>query len=197
MTTTVNGSNTIVEVAPDLVSKWIASRQAVLVDVREDFEYAAERIASAEHHPLTTFDADRVRSACGDRRVVFYCRSGRRSADAARRYQSGTQPVFHLAGGIQAWKSAGMDTIRAPGAPRVDVMRQTQIAIGTIVLAGTLLGAFVSPWFLILSGFMGAGLIFAGASGTCGLALLMGRMPWNRVASASTCGGACRTGGAA
>lgn len=195
-TATVNGSNTIVEVAPDLVSKWIASGQAVLVDVREDFEYAAERIGPAENHPLGAFDAERLRSTYGDRRIVFYCRSGRRSADAARRYQCGTQPAFHLAGGIQSWKQAGMNTVCPPGGPRIDVMRQTQIAIGAIVLAGTLLGAFWTPWFLVLSGIMGAGLVFAGLSGTCGLALLIGRMPWNRVARACG-GGACGVGGAA
>jgi hypothetical protein len=58
-------------------------------------------------------------------------------------------------------------------------MRQVQIAAGSLVVAGTLLGAFVHPAWLVLSGFVGAGLVFAGITNTCGLALLLARMPWN------------------
>ena len=63
-------------------------------------------------------------------------------------------------------------------------MRQVQIAAGGMVLLGVLFGAAVSPWFYLLSGFVGAGLVFAGVSGTCGLAALLRVMPWNRVAAA-------------
>lgn len=84
-----------------------------------------------------------------------------------------------MAGGLEAWKAAGLETRVDRSAP-IDVMRQTQITIGTIVLAGVLLGTLISPWFLILSGFMGAGLVFAGSTGWCGMAMLMARMPWNR-----------------
>jgi hypothetical protein len=60
-------------------------------------------------------------------------------------------------------------------------MRQVQITAGSLVALGTALGWFVSPWFLILSGFVGCGLMFAGLSGWCGMAMMLGRMPWNRV----------------
>lgn len=183
MVATLNESKPkLVDVSPDLLTQWLRSGEAVLVDVREDFEHASERIEGAENHPLSKFDAAALRARHAGRRIVFHCRSGKRSADAATRFQSGDAPVFQLAGGIQAWKDAGLATLRPTTGPRVDVMRQTQMAIGTFVLAGVLLGAFVSPWFLILSGFMGAGLIFAGASGTCGMAVMIGKLPWNRVA---------------
>ena len=55
-------------------------------------------------------------------------------------------------------------------------MRQVQIAAGSLVL----LGAIVSPWLYGLSAFVGAGLVFAGVTGTCGLARLLRVMPWNR-----------------
>ena len=64
-------------------------------------------------------------------------------------------------------------------------MRQVQIAAGSLVLLGVLLGAFVAPAFYALSGFVGAGLLFAGASGFCGMARLLAAMPWNRRASAA------------
>jgi F0F1-type ATP synthase assembly protein I len=59
-------------------------------------------------------------------------------------------------------------------------MRQVQIVAGTLVVTGTLLGAFVSPWFLILSGFVGSGLVFAGVSNTCALAMLLAKLPYNQ-----------------
>ena len=63
-------------------------------------------------------------------------------------------------------------------------MRQVQITAGSLVLIGLLAGVLASPWALILSGFVGAGLVFAGASGWCGMAVLLARMPWNRVTPA-------------
>lgn len=178
--------DTLVDVTPQLLADWMSRGEVSVVDVREDFEHATERITPSANEPLSAFEPRRLHDRQGKRRVVFYCRTGRRSAEAARRYRTADEPVFHLAGGIEGWKSVGMSVERAPGAPRIDVLRQTHMTIGTLVLTGTLLGAFVSPWFLIISGFMGAGLFVAGASGTCGMAMLIGKMPWNRVRGRTT-----------
>jgi hypothetical protein len=59
-------------------------------------------------------------------------------------------------------------------------MRQVQIFVGSLAAAGAILALAVNPWFAILPLFLGCGLLFAGISGTCGMALLLGRMPWNR-----------------
>lgn len=174
----------IVEVQPTLAAKWIECGDAVLVDVREDFEHATERIDGAHCCPLSQFDPDALQRRFEGKRVVFHCRSGKRAAKAAERWPTGDEPAFHLAGGIEGWKHAGLHTIRAPGLPKFDAMRQTQVVIGSLVLGGTLLGAFVSPWLLIISGFMGAGLIFAGLSGTCGMAVAISKLPWNRGSAA-------------
>lgn len=63
-------------------------------------------------------------------------------------------------------------------------MRQVQITAGSLVLTGVLLGLFVAPGFFGLSAFVGAGLIFAGVTGWCGMANLLRVMPWNRRAAA-------------
>ncbi|MCA9242720.1 MAG: rhodanese-like domain-containing protein [Phycisphaerales bacterium] len=183
MTAIAEKTGTVTQVAPEMLAKWLANGDVALVDVREDFEYAAEWIPGAQHHALSEFEADAVRAQSAGCRVVFYCRSGKRATEAAQRFQAGSEAVFCLAGGIEGWKNAGREVKRSASAPRIDVMRQTQMVIGAFVLTGVLLGAFVSPWFLIISGFMGAGLIFAGASGTCGMAMMLARMPWNRVAA--------------
>ena len=160
-----------------------------LVDVREDYEHAAERIDGAANRPLSKFDPAAVRDEAGDRKVVFQCRTGNRSGKAAERYAQLGEPAFNLAGGIERWKGEGGDVERAAGAPKLDIMRQVQLTIGLLTILGVALGAFVSPWFLILPAFLGSGLTFAGATGWCGLALLLGKMPWNKV----DCGASCST----
>ena len=85
-----------------------------------------------------------------------------------------------LDGGVNAWRRARLP-LRV-GRKRLPVDRQVQLIAGSMVLLGVGLGLTVSPWFLALSAFFGAGLTFAGATGTCGLALVLMKMPWNAVA---------------
>lgn len=186
MVATDTKTETVTDVAPELLETWLREGSAVLVDVREDFEFAEERIEGAELVPLSEFDAGAVRAGHPGARVVFHCRTGRRSADAAGRFRQGDEPVFHLAGGIEAWKAAGKATVKMPRGSRLPVMRQVQITAGFLVAAGVALGFFASQWFLLIPVFVGCGLMFAGATGWCGMAMLLGRMPWNRVKS-----GAC------
>ena len=170
----------LTEVPPDLLEQWLGEGSAVLVDVREDFEHAAERIEGAHHAALSKFDPAAIRAAHGDKRIVFHCRTGKRSSEAAGKFHTGDEHVFHLTGGIEAWKASGRATKRSSRGPRIDVMRQVQMTAGSLVLLGVLLGALISPWFTALSGFVGAGLFFAGASGWCGMAKLLSKMPGNR-----------------
>jgi rhodanese-related sulfurtransferase len=173
----------LIEVSPEMMEKWLADGTAVLVDVREDFEHARERIEASAHHPLSEFDADQLHTIFSGKRVVFHCRTGGRSSEAAGKF--GEEQAFHLSGGIEAWKDSGRDVYRYGSASRFDIMRQAQIVAGAIVLTGVLLGSFVNVGFFALSAFVGCGLIFAGLSGWCGMAYLLGRAPWNKVGSSS------------
>ncbi len=170
----------LVDVSPDLLAEWLAAGEAVLVDVREDFEHREERIDDAVSRPLSKFDADALRRECGGKRVVFHCRSGKRSADAAGRFRQGDGPAFHLAGGIDAWKDAGLPVTRPVSGARLPVMRQVQIAAGSLVVIGVVGGLTVSPWLFGVAAFVGCGLMFAGITGWCGMAKLLAVMPWNR-----------------
>lgn len=168
------------DVAPDLLASWMAAGDTLVVDVREDYEHAEERIEGAVLRPLSVFDAEALRREAGTKRVVFHCRSGKRSLDAAERYRQNGEATFHLAGGIEGWKSAGKPVTRPATAPRLPIMRQVQITAGALVAIGVALGVMASPWFLGLSGFVGCGLMFAGISGWCGMAKLLAVMPWNK-----------------
>ena len=107
---------------------------------------------------------------------------------AAYLIRAGRRPRV-LEGGMTAWRRA-----RSPcaGPQRLPVDRQVQLIAGVMVLTGVTLGTLVNPWFLAISAFFGAGLTFAGATGTCGLALLLLRMPWNRPRPAPRMGPAAR-----
>lgn len=78
-----------------------------------------------------------------------------------------------------AWKAKGLTTIKSTKAP-IDLMRQVQIIAGSLVVLGVILGLFISPNYILISGFVGAGLLFAGVSGFCGMARILSFMPWNK-----------------
>jgi len=181
----------LVDVSPEMVQKWIDDGDAVLVDVREDFEHATERIEQAKNHCLSKLDIEQLRKECGDCRVVFHCRTGQRSAEAAVKF--GGEQAFHLLGGIDGWKAAGRPVRRSAKAPKIDIMRQVQIVAGALILTGVVLGSLVNPWLYGISAFVGCGLMFAGLSGWCGMAKLLSTMPWNKAAVSCCSSGACES----
>jgi len=154
---------------------------AVLIDVREPDEHARERIEGARLAPLSRFDpVSLVGEAERGKVAVFHCNSGNRTAQAADRLLgAGFAEAYQLEGGLQGWKRAGLPVIADRKAP-LPIMRQVQIAAGSLVLLGIVLAVLVSPWFMALSAFVGAGLIVAGITGFCGMANLLLHMPWNR-----------------
>lgn len=168
------------EVDAATAQQWLACGDADLVDVRERDEHAREHIAGATLVPLSSFKTEQLPTNEG-RKVVVHCRSGRRSLEAAAQLaQTGQYEVYSLKGGIEAWSRSGLPTEVNRRAP-IPIMRQVQIVAGSLILIGTLLGAFISPWWLILSGFVGAGLVFAGVSGFCGMANILALLPFNRI----------------
>ncbi len=159
-------------------AKALIDRGAVLVDIRGPDEYAREHIAGALHYPLSELKPSIITAE--HPAVIFHCRSGNRTAaNASRLAAAAACDAYCLEGGIEAWKAAGLPVIKDVKQP-IDIMRQVQITAGGLVLIGMLLGTLVSPPFYALSAFIGAGLLFAGITGWCGMAKLLACMPWNR-----------------
>ena len=171
-------------------------RDVFVLDVRSRLEFEGERIDGAVNLPLDDLQAhlDEVPEQAD---VVVVCRTGVRATIAAEMLaRAGRRPRV-LEGGLHAWRRAGLPL--REGRKRLPVDRQVQLIAGLMVLAGLGLGMLVSPWFLAIAAFFGAGLTFAGATGTCGLALLLFKMPWNRPLGLPTAdgGAVCAAGGAA
>jgi rhodanese-related sulfurtransferase len=180
----VNGSteNQLKLVDAPTLKEWIEQDTVLLVDVREPAEHAGEHIPGSILFPLSKFDPAQM-PIDPDKTLVLYCRTSNRSQQAAQKLlAAGHLEVTHLSGGMDDWKQQGLPTKVNKNAP-ISLMRQVQIVAGSLVFTGTLLGAFVSPAFLILSGFVGAGLMFAGITDTCAMAMLLAKLPYNQKVS--------------
>jgi rhodanese-related sulfurtransferase len=163
-------------------AKRLIDEGAVLVDIREADEHARERVPGARHNPLSRLSPVDARGA---KAVIFHCRSGARTvANAPRLVAAADCEAYILEGGLDAWKKAGLPVAKDARRP-IEIMRQVQIAAGSLVLLGIALGVWVAPALLGLSAFVGAGLVFAGTTGWCGMAKLLALMPWNRAARAA------------
>lgn len=162
------------------LKQWLDHNQVILIDVREPSEYAAERIDGAKLVPLSRFDINQIPFG-DDKDIVLQCQTGNRSGQAAQQLlNSGIETVTHLEGGLNAWKQRGYPVRVNRNAP-ISINRQVQIIIGSIIVITTILGAFVSPLFLVVSGLAGAGLVFSGVSNTCPLANLLAKLPYNQI----------------
>jgi rhodanese-related sulfurtransferase len=163
--------------AHDLADQ-LAEQRVRVIDVREPMEYASGHIAGSLNVPLARITEADLPSGP----LVLVCHSGNRSSQAlSRLLQNGhPHPLADLEGGIPAWQQAGQPVHKLKNAP-LPLMRQVQIAAGSLVLLGVILSQALAPGWIWLSGFVGAGLVFAGVSGFCGMARLLAAMPWNRV----------------
>lgn len=171
------------KLSPQQVRARMEGGQAVLVDIREPDEFARSHIMGAQSQPLSTWEKAHL-SVDPDADVIFTCRSGMRTAGACDRLAARVSgDAFVLDGGLDAWAKAGLPVATNADAP-MEIMRQVQIAAGSLVLIGVLLGFLVAPAWFGLAAFVGAGLTFAGVFGFCGMARLLMLAPWNRVKAA-------------
>lgn len=170
---------TLTLLPPDRAAELLKQRSAVLIDIREADEFARRHVNGALSRPLSLFEqAPRHAASAGD--VIFTCRTGMRTAANAERLKGAVDgPAYILEGGLDAWAAVGLPVEEDRKAP-LEIMRQVQIAAGLLVLLGVGLGITVSPAFLGVAAFVGAGLTVAGATGFCGMARVFSAMPWNR-----------------
>jgi rhodanese-related sulfurtransferase len=167
------------KIAPTELQRRLQADTAVLIDIREPSEFAREHILGARLVPLSAIDSHDFDTQ-HDKAAVFTCRSGNRTTmNAARLLAKGFREAYVLEGGLDGWKRAGLPVHFNAAAP-LDLQRQVQITAGGMTFAGALLAWLVAPEFILLSGFVGAGLMVAGLTGFCGMARLLAAMPWNR-----------------
>ena len=149
-----------------------------IVDVRSPDEFAHEHVEGSINLPLDTV-LEHTETLRSYDHVYLYCRSGNRSGQAcARLHDANMAHAASIEGGIDAMQKAGFHILKKKGV--IPLQRQVLLGAGTIVATGIVLSYFASPYFQLLSLAAAAGLIYAGLSGNCMLALFLARMPWNR-----------------
>lgn len=178
---------TVNSISPQRLQESITKGDPVeLIDVRTPVEFRETHVTIARNVPLTQLDAKSLTAGRSvETPLYIICKSGGRGRQACEQIiAAGYSNVVNVEGGTQAWDAAGLPVIR--GRKAVSLERQVRIAAGSLVLTGAVLSQLVHPWWIGLSGFVGAGLIFAGITDTCGMGLLLARMPWNNVTSCAT-----------
>ena len=161
-----------------------------LVDVRTPAEFREIHVPFALNKPLDALDVKRLAGDADGKPLYVICKSGQRASMACKKINAeGGRAAVCVVGGTIAWEQAGFEVNR--GKKAVSLERQVRIAAGTLVLTGVTLAAIVHPWWIAFSGFVGAGLIFAGVTDTCVMGMLLARMPWNQVAGTPADSAAC------
>lgn len=169
----------IQEVDPVDLKKMLDKGEALLIDVRERLEYNEEHIAKAQLYPCSGFDPLTLPEPFS-KKIVFYCRSGKRSAHAGIKWAeyNGFSEAYSLKGGIEFWKAAALPTVVNLEVER-KIEHQTYILAGSFVIIGCLLAYFFSDWFLVVPLLIGLLLTVSGFRGHCYISYLLSKLPYN------------------
>lgn len=152
-----------------------------ILDVRTPVEYQEKHIEGSTLAPLDSLNEKSIAELNKDNSEPIYivCHSGNRAKNCIdKMHHSGFDNAVLVKGGIQAWEKENLPLNR--GKETISLERQVRIAAGTFIFTGSLLAWFIHPAWLALPAMMGAGLLFAGITNSCGLGLLLARMPWNK-----------------
>jgi len=149
-----------------------------LIDVRTPAEFEEIHAVHARNVPLDQLTPEKLGVAPGEK-LYMICKSGARGRQACEKLAAcGLQDVTNVSGGTDTWNREGLPVVH--GKKTISLERQVRITAGAIALTGALLALFVHPYFAGIPAFIGAGLVFAGITDTCGMAMVLARMPWNQ-----------------
>ena len=164
-----------------------ASGAICCVDVRSAGEFRPEHLEGSLSLPLDELLSSKGAlpdflqvGKEGSLPVCLICHSGKRALRAQQFLQEQGVEVSVLEGGIEEWKARGGACEKSCSRGGIPLTRQVLLCVGVLNLLGLSLAYFVDSSWLLFPVFLSLGLIFAGLSGWCGLALLLARMPWNR-----------------
>jgi rhodanese-related sulfurtransferase len=149
------------------------------INVCTPAEFKEKHIKGVRNVPLDTLDSH-VAELNKKSTVYIHCRSGSRGKKAIEKLvQLGvTAELVNVEGGLLAWQEAGHET--GSHTNRMPLMRQVLLAAGSLILIGFIGAHVVHEAFRYIIPLVGAGLMFSGLSGWCGMAMLLSKMPWNK-----------------
>ncbi len=171
-------------ISPTELNQLSENQKTVLFDVRTPVEYAQVHAQQAVHEPLDQLDPEKTAAKHGLSKqdpIYVICKSGGRAKTAGQKFiDAGFEKVISVDGGTDAWVAANLPVVRS-ASKTLPLQQQVFIVVSIMILSGVILGHFVHPAWLLLAGFAGCGLLFAGLTGYCGMAMMLAKMPWNQV----------------
>lgn len=168
-------------VTPNQAFDLIQNQNAVLIDVRTAAEFKQQHIASAYSLPLDQLKQHIEQLTLNENQpVILQCQKGARGAMAYQMLSDSGLQLHNMTGGLDAWVSAELPTIGGNETTKIPMPRQVQMTSGLFVLLLASTALTDITWPIILLAVMGAMMIFSGASGWCGMATLLMKMPWNK-----------------
>ncbi len=170
-------------ITPAQLKELLAEKPSpLLVDVCTPAEFREVHVVGATNISFDRLSADELKAATngnGESTIYFICRSGKRGHKACEKiWNLGLENAANVEGGTEACVAAGLSVER--GKKAISLERQVRIAAGSLVLTGAVLALTVHAGFAGISALVGAGLIFAGVTDTCGMGMLLAKMPWNQ-----------------
>ena len=169
-------------ITPEKLAEKKSSGEAIaIIDVRTPVEFREVHVPGAINLPLDRVSPDAVLQLSNSLPVYVICQSGQRSSKACDCLAD--NPLVHVElveGGTEGWIKSGLEVVRGKKAV-MSLERQVRLTAGLLVLTGTLVGFFIHPAGLLLSGGVATGLSVSAITNTCPMAVLLGRMPWNQV----------------
>jgi len=156
----------------------VRAEGAQLVDVRSASEFASGHIPGATNIPMDQVEA-RVDDLRSDGSIVLICQAGTRARITAGLLEPCGRDIAVFDGGTNAWIQAGLPLVVSVKT-RWSLERQVRLGAGLLILTGSVLAWAIHPYWLFLVAFVGSGLTFAGLTDICPMAILLGKMPWNR-----------------
>ncbi len=152
--------------------------QALLVDVRSGSEFASGHVPGAVNIPMDQIEA-RLDDLGRDLPIVLVCQGGKRARMTARLLEPCQRQVAVLEGGTKAWIDSGFPVVTSVKT-RWSLERQVRLGAGSLALTGVILALTVNPLWVLLCGFVGLGLTFAGVTDICAMGIMLEKMPWNK-----------------
>lgn len=172
-------------ISPQNAFEMLSSGQAVLIDVREPDEFLSEHIAYGLSIPLSIFEHEfSSLDFPAEKKILFQCLKGKRGEKAcilASNIEGIENEILNIEGGILGWKEQKLPVVMNTSSGGISIFRQVQIIVGGLIAFLVALGLAGLTFGFIIAGVLGATLFFAGATGWCGLAMLLSKMPWNKV----------------
>jgi rhodanese-related sulfurtransferase len=160
--------------------KMDSTEKVQLVDVREAVEYHIENVAGFILAPLSQF-SDSMKKIDGTQHAYIMCKSGSRAAEFGEKLKKAGYDNFSIVeGGITAWINSGYDSIKSTSKVW-SLERQVRVSAGFLICLGAILSIVLHTHLIFISVFVGVGLMFSGITDTCGMALMLAKMPWNKV----------------